>query len=201
MYILIYNRAGPFHLLLPQVLAHRWLLAKGRHLLVHLFVSFVLFVFVFAVKSLLVCYCACSLSRNIFPFEEIIYKNQEIKTSQKIVLQKCSFYEKRFVLEEHASPQYQCWSVLQKSFIKQYEEIRKLTTVQGEDYTTGCVLQYEYIKNHYRLIAVDLSRKKELVQIQKQFNKQNLLNIEKKKIDNASGNVSDAGNDQSICLS
>ena len=61
--------------------------------------------------------------------------------------------------------------MLQKSFIKQYEEIRKLTTVQGEDYTTGCVLQYEYIKNHYRLIAVDLSRKKELVQIQKQFNK------------------------------
>ena len=38
--------------------------------------------------------------------------------------------------------------------------------------------------------------------MQKQFNKQNLLNIEKKKkIDNASGNVSDAGNDQSICLS
>ena len=50
--------------------------------------------------------------------------------------------------------------MLQKSFIKQYEEIRKLTTVQGEDYTTGCVLQYEYIKNHYRLIAVDLSKKK-----------------------------------------
>ena len=31
---------------------------------------------------------------------------------------------------------------------------------QGEDYTTGCLLDYEYIKNHYRLI--DLSRQKEL---------------------------------------
>ena len=31
---------------------------------------------------------------------------------------------------------------------------------QGEDYTTGCFLGYEYIKNHYRLITVDLSRQK-----------------------------------------
>ena len=45
---------------------------------------------------------------------------------------------------------------------KRYEQIRKLTTGQGEDYTTGCLLDYNYIKNHYRLIAVDLSRQKEL---------------------------------------
>ena len=48
------------------------------------------------------------------------------------------------------------------SDIKQYEKIRKLTTGQGEVYTTGCSLDYEYIKNHYRLIAVDLSGQKEL---------------------------------------
>ena len=48
------------------------------------------------------------------------------------------------------------------SDIKRYEEIRKLTTGQGEDYTTGCLLEYKYIKNHYRLIAADLSRQKEL---------------------------------------
>ena len=35
------------------------------------------------------------------------------------------------------------------------EEIRKLTTGQGEDYTTGCFLDYDYIKNHYRLIPLD----------------------------------------------
>ena len=45
------------------------------------------------------------------------------------------------------------------SDIKPYEEIRKLTTRQGEDYTTGCLLDYDYIKNHYRLIAVDSSRR------------------------------------------
>ena len=46
------------------------------------------------------------------------------------------------------------------SDIKRYEEIRKLTAGQGEDYNNGCLLDYEYIKNHYRLMAVDLSRQK-----------------------------------------
>ena len=44
------------------------------------------------------------------------------------------------------------------SDIKRYEEIRKLATGQGEDYTTGCLLDYEYFKNHYRLITADFSR-------------------------------------------
>ena len=46
--------------------------------------------------------------------------------------------------------------------IKQYEEIRKLTTTQGEDYPTGCSLDYDCIRNLYRLIAVDLNRQREL---------------------------------------
>ena len=46
--------------------------------------------------------------------------------------------------------------------IKRYEEIRKLTTGLGDDYTTGCLFCYDYIKNHYRLIWVVLSRQKEL---------------------------------------
>ena len=34
---------------------------------------------------------------------------------------------------------------------------------QSEDYTTtGCLLGYEYIKNHFKLTAVDLSKQKEL---------------------------------------
>ena len=46
--------------------------------------------------------------------------------------------------------------------IERYEKIRKLTTEQGEDYTTGCLLGYDYIKNHYGLIAVNLTRQEEL---------------------------------------
>ena len=40
------------------------------------------------------------------------------------------------------------------------KEIRKLTRRQGEDYTTVCLFDYDYIKNRYRLIAVDSTRKK-----------------------------------------
>ena len=47
------------------------------------------------------------------------------------------------------------------SDIKWFEEIRKLTRGQGEDYTTRCLLDYEYIKYQYRLIAVYWSKQKE----------------------------------------
>ena len=46
--------------------------------------------------------------------------------------------------------------------ITRYKQIRKLTTAQVEDYTSGCLLDYDYVKNHYRLMAIGLSRQKEL---------------------------------------
>ena len=46
--------------------------------------------------------------------------------------------------------------------VKQYDEIRKTATGQGDDYTTGCLLDYQYFKVHYNLIEVDLSKQKEL---------------------------------------
>ena len=42
------------------------------------------------------------------------------------------------------------------------DEIRKIATGKGDDYTTGCLLDYQYFKDHYQLIAVDLSRQNEL---------------------------------------
>ena len=36
------------------------------------------------------------------------------------------------------------------SNIKGYEEIRKLTTGQNQDCTTGCLLDYDYIKSNYK---------------------------------------------------
>ena len=46
--------------------------------------------------------------------------------------------------------------------VKQYDEVRKVSTGQGDDYTTGCLLDYAYFKDNYRLIGVDLSEKKAL---------------------------------------
>ena len=80
--------------------------------------------------------------------------------------------------------------------IKRYKEIRKLTTGQGENYPTGCLLDYEYIKNHYRLIAVDMSRQKKIICCSKGTSaiKKNQIVGQLKKLD-ANGNV---GNDQKI---
>ena len=46
--------------------------------------------------------------------------------------------------------------------IKKYDEVRKVSTGQGGDYTTGCLLDYAYFKDNYRLTAVDLSKQKAL---------------------------------------
>ena len=44
--------------------------------------------------------------------------------------------------------------------IKQYNEIREISTGQGDDYTTGCLLDFSYFEKNYRLIVVDLSKQK-----------------------------------------
>ena len=40
--------------------------------------------------------------------------------------------------------------------------MRKIATGQGDDYTTGCLLDLSYFKKNYRLIAADLSKQKAL---------------------------------------
>ena len=42
--------------------------------------------------------------------------------------------------------------------LKTYNNIRKIATGQGDDYTTGCLLDYTYFKNYYKMIVVDLSK-------------------------------------------
>ena len=45
---------------------------------------------------------------------------------------------------------------------KQYDEIGKISTGQGDDYTTACLLDFAYFAKNYRLIAADLSKQKAL---------------------------------------
>ena len=46
--------------------------------------------------------------------------------------------------------------------IRTDDSIEKIATVQGDDYTTGCLLDYKYFKNYYKMIAVDLSKQEAL---------------------------------------
>ena len=43
-----------------------------------------------------------------------------------------------------------------------YENIRKVATGQGDDYTTGCLLDQTYFKKYYKMIAVDLNKQQAL---------------------------------------
>ena len=43
-----------------------------------------------------------------------------------------------------------------------YENIRKIATGQGDDYTNGCLLDYLYFADTYKMIAVDLSKQQAL---------------------------------------
>ena len=43
-----------------------------------------------------------------------------------------------------------------------YDNIRKIATGQGDDYTTGCLLDYQYFTDTYKMIAVDLSKQQAL---------------------------------------
>ena len=48
------------------------------------------------------------------------------------------------------------------SMTKTYENIRKITTGQGDDYTIGCLLDYSYFNENYKMIATDLSKQQAL---------------------------------------
>ena len=45
---------------------------------------------------------------------------------------------------------------------KTYENIRKIAIGHGDDYTTGCLLDYCYFKENYKMIAIDLSKQQAL---------------------------------------
>ena len=48
------------------------------------------------------------------------------------------------------------------NFKKYYDEVRKNSIGQGDDYTTGCLLGYAYFKDNYKLIAVGLNKRNAL---------------------------------------
>ena len=49
-----------------------------------------------------------------------------------------------------------------ESDIEKYRESKKVMIGKGEDYTTGYLLDFNYFDKHYKLVAVDLSKQKEL---------------------------------------
>ena len=46
--------------------------------------------------------------------------------------------------------------------MRTYYNIRKIETGLADDYTAGCLLDYNYFNNYYKMIAIDLSKQQEL---------------------------------------
>ena len=46
--------------------------------------------------------------------------------------------------------------------LRTYDSIQKIATGHGDDYTTACLLDYNYFKNYYKMIAKDLSKQQAL---------------------------------------
>ena len=46
--------------------------------------------------------------------------------------------------------------------IRTYDNIRKIATGHWDDYTTGCLLDYVYFKNYYKMIAIHLTKQQAL---------------------------------------
>ena len=49
-----------------------------------------------------------------------------------------------------------------KNDFKTYDNIRKIVTGQGDDYTTGSLLDYNYFKEKYQVIAINISKQQKL---------------------------------------
>ena len=47
-------------------------------------------------------------------------------------------------------------------YLGTYDKVGKTTIGQGDDYATGCLLDYPYFKENYKLIAIDLSKQQAL---------------------------------------
>ena len=45
-----------------------------------------------------------------------------------------------------------------KNDLRKYDNIKKIATALGDDYTTGCLLDYPYFKEYYKLVAIDLNK-------------------------------------------
>ena len=49
-----------------------------------------------------------------------------------------------------------------QSSVRTYDNIQKIATGQGDDYTTGCLLDYNYFNNYSKMIAINLNKQQAL---------------------------------------
>ena len=110
----------------------------------------------FLLMLLLKVVCSCfnnTADNNNSPVNDTVFKNNNRRyflprvniTNYNVLIDGRNFYDKSI-----------------NDQIKKCDEIRKTATGQGEDYTTGCLLDYQYFKDYYNLMAVDSSKQRKI---------------------------------------
>ena len=56
-----------------------------------------------------------------------------------------------------------------KNDLRTFDNIRKIAVGRGDDYTTSCLLDYNYFKDYYKMIAIDLSKQEALEPVPKRI--------------------------------
>ena len=49
-----------------------------------------------------------------------------------------------------------------KNDLRTRHDIQKIVIGPGDDYTTGCLLDYNHFKNYYKIVAIDLRKQQAL---------------------------------------
>ena len=116
-------------------------------------------------------------------FQNIQNKNElnEIKELEERTKFSRSKYTFSFVVRKLLTPNK--LEAIFSSDCGTYDNVRKIATDQGDNYTARCLLDYVYFENYYKMIAIDLS-------------KQQALDADLKAVQqvNFTGNLDQAGN-------
>ena len=93
----------------------------------------------------------------VFAYDAIDSNEAGIKNNKRYFLPRRKIENYNVLIDGRNSSDYPI-----NDFIKQHDEVRKVLTGQGDGYTTGCLLDYAFFKNEFRLMGVYLSKQEPL---------------------------------------
>ena len=93
----------------------------------------------------------------LFAYDAANINEAGIKDNRKYFLPKAEIKSYNVLIDET-----NFYDQPKNNFKKYYDEVRKNSIGQGDDYTTGCLLDYAYFKDNYKLIAIGLNNRSAL---------------------------------------
>ena len=86
----------------------------------------------------------------------LLFKNKDDRTSHS------GHYLPKVEIKDYNAMSNSFFDQAISNDFKTYENLRKFITGQGDEYAAGCLLDYPYSKDNYKMIAINLSKQKAL---------------------------------------